>query len=133
MGLKNASILSGATVSSTGGTALAFAETANSVQNGLQLIVPADTDYATRRSVTVKVKPATLVAKTGVMSKDKKTITFVKPIALTSGEIIFNVIRIEREVHPSLSAAECVELNKIGAQILTDTDFDSFWATGSLA
>lgn len=127
------SLLAGATVASSAGTALVFADDGVSITNGLHLIVPADADYQTRRQVTVKYKPATLDAKTGAYGKDKKSICLALPIVLTDGRVIFNTIRIEREVHPSVSAANCVELNKLGAQLLTDTDTDAFWANGSLS
>jgi hypothetical protein len=81
----------------------------------------------------VKYRQPTLDAKTGVYGKDKKSISYAVPQVLTSGQVVFNTIRIEREVHPSLAAATCVEMNKIGAQLLSDTDLDSFWATGSLS
>lgn len=132
MGLKNMSLLATATVSATGGTALAFADNGVSIQNGVQLIVPADTEYQTRRQVTAKVKQPTIDPKTGVYSKDRKTISLTFPQVLSDGKIVFNVIRVEREVHPSLPAASALELCKLGAQLLTDSDTADFWANGSM-
>lgn len=133
MGLKNMSLLAGATVSATGGSALAFTDDGVSITNGVHLVVPADTDYQTRRQVTAKYKAPTLDPRTGVYSKDKKSISLALPIVLSDGRVVFNTMRIEREVHPSLSAANCLELNKLGAQLLIDTDLDNFWAAGSLS
>lgn len=133
MGLKTMSLLTGATVSASGGTALAFAEDGVSIQNGLHLMVPADADYQTRRQVTVKYRPPTLNAKTGVYGKDKKSISLALPQVLADGTVVFNTIRIEREVHPSLSAANASELCKLGAQLLVDPDVNDFWANGSLS
>lgn len=133
MGLKTMSLLSAATITSSGGTALALAEDGVSISNGLHLIVPADADYQTRRQVTVKVRQPTLDTKTGAYGKDKKSISLALPIVLADGRVVFNTIRIEREVHPSLSAANALELNKLGAQLLTDDDVTSFWATGALS
>lgn len=132
MGLKTMSLLTGATVSASGGTALAFADDGVSIQNGLHLVVPADTDYQTRRQATAKVKQPTLDTKTGAYGKDKKTISLTLPQVLTDGKVVFNVIRVEREVHPSLSAANALELNKLGAQLLVDADTTDFWAAGTL-
>lgn len=132
MGLKTMSLLSAATVAASGGSALVFADDGVTIPNGVHLIVPADSDYQTRRQVTVKYRPPTLDAKTGAYGKDKKSITLVLPQVLSTGTVVFNTVRIEREVHPSLAAATCVELNKLGAQLLSDTDLDAFWATGSL-
>lgn len=133
MGLKSMSLLSGATVSASGGTALAFADDGQSIQNGVHLIVPADADYQTRRQATAKYRPPVLDTKTGQYGKDKKSICLAKPQVLTDGRVIFNTIRIEREVHPSLSAADAAELCALGAQLLVDADVTSFWATGSLS
>lgn len=133
MGLKNMSLLAAATMSTSGGSALAFADNGVSIPNGIQVIVPADSDYQTRRVATVKYRPPTVDPKTGVYSKDKKSISLTLPQVLTDGRIVFNTIRVEREVHPSLSAAMAVELNKLAAQLLIDTDTDAFWATGSLS
>lgn len=133
MGLKNMSLLAAATISTSGGSALAFADNGVSIPNGIQVIVPADSDYQTRRVATVKYRPPTTDPKTGVYSKDKKSISLTLPQVLADGRIVFNTIRVEREVHPSLSAATAVELNKLAAQLLIDTDTDAFWATGSLS
>jgi len=133
MGLKSMSLLTGATVAATGGSALAFSDNGVSVPNGLQVVIPTDVDYQTRRTATIKYRPPTLDPKTGAYNKDKKSISFSKPIVLSTGTVVFNTIRLEREVHPSLSAAECLELNKLAAQMLVDTDLDAFWATGSLS
>lgn len=85
MGLKSMSLLAGATISASGGTALAFAEDGQSISNGVHLIVPADTDYQTRRQVTAKYRPPALDARTGVYGKDKKSISLSKPMTLASG------------------------------------------------
>lgn len=132
MALKNMSLLTGATIAATGGTALAFADDGVSIANGVHLVVPSDTDYQTRRQATFKFRPPTLDAKTSVYGKDKKSVSIVDPIVMPSGQIVFNTVRIEREVHPSYSAADCIELNKLAAQVLVDSDLDNFWAVGSL-
>lgn len=133
MGLKTMSLLAGATVSASGGSAQVFADDGVTIQNGLHLVVPADTDYQTRRQATIKYRQPTLDVKTGVYGKDKKSISYTLPLVLTDGRVVFNTIRIEREVHPSLSAANAAELNAIGAQLLIDSDTASFWSAGSLS
>lgn len=133
MGLKSMSLLAGASVAASGGSALVFADDGVTIQNGVHLIVPADTDYQTRRQVTAKVRQPTLDARTGVYGKDKKSISLSLPTVLADGRVVFNTIRLEREVHPSLPAADAEELNKLGAQMLTDADVLAFWATGSLS
>lgn len=133
MGLRTMSLLTGASVAATGGTALVFADDASTITNGVHLVVPADADYQTRRQVTAKYRPPTINAKTGVYGKDKKSMSLALPIVLTDGSVVFNTIRIEREVHPSLSAANALELNSLGAQMLVDADAAAFWAAASLS
>lgn len=132
MGLKTMSLSAGATVAASGGSALAFAEDGVSIPNGLHLIVPADANYATRRQVTVKNRPAVYDARTGKFNKDKKSVTLVMPYQNTDGTMVYSTIRIERELYPMESPENAVELNKLGAQLLVDSDLEQFWATGSL-
>lgn len=132
MGLKNMSLLTGATVSATGGSALVFGTDSQTIQNGCHLIVPADADYQTRRQATVKYRPPTLNATTGAYSKDKKSISYAQPIVLSDGKVVFNTIRIEREVHPASTAAQVLDMNVVGAQMLVDADVTSFWAVGDM-
>jgi hypothetical protein len=133
MGLKTMSLLASATVAASGGTAQVFADDGITIANGVHLIVPADTDYQTRRQATVKYRPPSLDAQTGAYGKDKKSISYAVPQVLADGRVVFNTIRIEREVHPSMTAAAAAELCKIGAQLLVDGDVDAFWASGSLS
>lgn len=134
MSLKNMTLLAGATIAApTGGTTINIVDDGQTVQNGVHLIVSEDTDYLTRRQITVKNRVPTLDVKTGAYGKDKKSMSYSKPITLANGTVVFNTIRIEREIHPSTSAADALEFNKIGAQLLSDADTTAFWATGSLS
>lgn len=134
MGLKNMSVQAGAvTVSATGGSAVVFADDGVTIQNGVHLVVPADADYQTRRSLTAKYRPPTIDPKTGAYSKDKKSVCLTHPQVLINGSVVFNTIRIEREIHPGTSQADRDNLNIIGAQLLVDSDMGAFWATGSLS
>lgn len=133
MGLKTMSLLSGATVAATGGTALNFVDDGVSIANGLRLACTSDTDYATRRQVTFKLRPSTRDTKTGNWTKDKKSITLVRPRPQTDGQVVFETFRIEREVLPSSSAADNDEFGKIAMQLILDADAAGFWANGSLS
>jgi len=134
MGLRTMSLLQGATsVAASGGSALVFADDGQTITNGVHLVIPSDSDYQTRRQATVKYRPPTLTASTGVYSKDKKSVSYTIPQVLSSGQVVFNTIRVEREVHPSCTPANATELNRIGAQLLTDSDTDAFWSAGSLS
>jgi hypothetical protein len=133
MPLKGAVIKDGASaMTPTGGSDMTFNEDGQPVVGGVHLANTAQTDFRIRENMTVKQKVPTISA-SGVYSKDKKSITYVEPKILASGVTVFNLIRIEREVHPESSAAEALNLNMVGAQLLSDSDFANFWAAGSLA
>lgn len=132
MGLATASILTGATIAATGGTAVTYVPDGLTIANGLHLIDSAVTDFRTQPQVTVKTKNPTLFPD-GSYSKGKRSMVLVEPFVDSKGKTQFDLIRIEREVHPESTAAKALDLNKKGAQLLTDSDFLSFWASGSLA
>lgn len=133
MPIQSAVVKAGSTaMTPTGGSDVTFTPDGVSVPNGIHVADAAQTDFRIRRNMTIKNKIPTLNGN-GVYSKDKKSITFVAPKLLASGETVFNLIRIEREVHPESSAAEALDLCMIGAQLLSDTDFSAFWSSGSMA
>jgi hypothetical protein len=133
MSLKNMSVQTGATFGAmVGGTALVFSDDGVTIPNGVHLVVPATSDYRVRQSITAKYKPPA-VATDGVYGKDKKTFSYTVPQILASGKIVFNVVRVEREVHPELSAAAALDLLVIAGQLCFDADTTNFWAAGSLS
>lgn len=131
MGLKNMSLLTGATNSASGGSALVFADVGTTVPNGVALVVPATADYRVRQSCTAKYR-APRILSDGSYTRDSKSISYNVPLILATGKIVNNVIRVEREVHPEMSAAAALDLNTILAQLMFDSDTTAFWATGSL-
>lgn len=132
MGLQNASILAGATISAAGGTAQNFTPDGQTVANGVHLIDASVADFRTRPTMTVKTTPPTVLPD-GSMTKDKRVVTYVEPFINTKGVIEYDYIRIERRMSPESSAAKGTGLLVKGAQICTDTDFANMWALGSLA
>lgn len=133
MSLKTMTLLSGASLAATGGTAITLSDDGVSVQGGLHLIVNEDTDAMARRTVTVKNRPASYDPRTKTWSKVKQSMVFAKPMTLADGSVVFNTIRLEREVHPSVQQADAFAFNVIGAQLLFDADVCPFWHTGSLS
>jgi len=132
MGLKTMSLLTGATPSFSGGSAMAFVDDGVTIQNGVHLTVPATATAVTRESATAKYKPSSLNTD-GTMSKDRKTISLAIPMVTAAGKVVYNTIRVEREVHPEFSAANAANLNVLGAQLLCDSDNATFWSAGSLS
>lgn len=125
--MKNAT---GATI--TGGTAMALSSDGQEVKNGVHVADMGDDNFITRANVTFKTRnPAR--QSDGSYSKAKRFVTVVVPKQLTSGDIAFNLVRIEMEVHPETSASEQTNLQMLGAQVFTDSDLTAFLRNGSLA
>jgi hypothetical protein len=131
MGLLTASILTGATISATGGTAQTFGSNGKEVTNGVQVIDTSVTDFRTRPTLTAKTADPVQLPD-GSLTKDKRIVTYAEPFVDTRGVIQYDYLRIERRIHPESPASKGVEFNKKGAQLLNDTDFTSYWATGNL-
>lgn len=131
MSIIGSTVKAGTTaVSVTGGSDITFALTGQTVANGLNVSVQEDADYRTRRNATWKSRVPSV--NSGVYSKGKNEVVFVKPIILDDGTTVFNSIRIALEVHPALPTADAVDLKRIGAQLLTAAAYDSFWSLGAL-
>lgn len=132
MGLQNASILAGATITPSGGTAQNFVPDGVEVKNGIHLVDSAVTDFRTRPSLTAKTNQPTTLPD-GSFSKDKRVLTYAEPFVDSKGVVQYDYIQIIRRVHPESSAAKAAGMLTKGAQLCTDADFVNFWALGSLA
>lgn len=132
MSLKNMTLTTTAALGAGGGDPIVFTDDGITIPNGVHLVVPGDVNYLERRTVTAKVRLPVIDAKTGAYGKDKKTVSFTIP-RLVDGKMIFNVIRIEREVHPTLDGDNVALLNAAAAQILLSADTVNFWAAGSVS
>lgn len=132
MGLINSTLLSGATISASGGTAKTFTEDGLMVANGKHLIDASVTDYKTRPTMTAKVKQPVYNKSTKGFSKGKKEIAIAVPIVAVSGEMVYPLIRFTLEDHPDMTDAQYNTLLSYGAQLGFDTDFTAFFKQGSL-
>lgn len=113
------------------GTDQTFTNDGAEIVNGAHFVDVGVADFRIRRGLTCKVKQPTYSPTSGY-SKDRKSITLTCPKILADGTTVFNLIRIEREVHPESTAAEAVDINRVAAQLLSGSDYASFWSVGSL-
>jgi hypothetical protein len=132
MSVRNMTLKTGGTNSVSGGSDLVFADDGTTIQNGVHISVPATADYRVRQNATLKYKAPTLLAD-GTYTRDKKEVSYTVPLVRADGKVVFNVIRISREVDPEMGAAAVLDLNTIAAQLLFDSDMTNFWAAGSLS
>jgi hypothetical protein len=116
----------------TGGTAMALSSDGQEVKNGIHVADMAETNFLVRTNATLKTRNPQKQSD-GSYSKAKRYATIVVPKQIASGEISFNLVRIEVEAHPESTDAELTNLHMLGAQIFTDSDLTAFLKTGSLA
>lgn len=131
MGVQNTTLLSGATVAATGGTAQNFTPDGVFIQNGIHVADAGNASFITRESIAFRTKNPVLV--NGVYTKGKRWITLTVPRVLASGQTAFDLVRIEIEIHPETSAADAAIMFGKASQLFFDTDVASFLSTGSLA
>lgn len=134
MSLNNASVLSGATyVAPTGGSALAF-ESLGVRNNTNEIFATADTDLRTRRSIVCTVKdPKVSASAPNGYTQARRTATFKSPLSLDNGNVTVNTAKVEFAFDVETTEAELDEMKLILCQAIMDSDFDNFYADGSLA
>lgn len=133
MSISNLSLQKNATGgTTTGGTAMALSSDGVSVKNGIHVADMGEVNFLVRTNLTLKTRNPAKQAD-GTYSKAKRFATIVVPKAIASGEVVFNLVRIETEAHPETTDAELTNLMMLGAQLLTDSDLTAFFKTGSLA
>lgn len=131
MALSSFAVLAGGTNSASGGTSKTYSADGKPVPGGLHVSDTSVTDFRVRPNITFRFREPKYNSTLKTFSKNKQTATLVIPKLLASGSVEYNLIRIEREVHPESTAAEMLELNIQGAQLLFDSEVAQFWATGS--
>jgi hypothetical protein len=132
MPLQGMQLLTGATLSATGGTAITYTTDNKTVANGLHLIDASESNFIVRPNILVKTKDPVKMPD-GSYTKDRKSIVIFEPFIDSTGKTHLNLIRVEREVHPETDAADALDLLKKGGQVCFDTDTTAFFASGSLA
>jgi hypothetical protein len=116
----------------TGGSAVTLEEDGVTVANGKHVADSGNADFLTRLNATFRNRPPALQAD-GSWSKAKRSAMIVQPKELADGSYVFNLVRVELEIHPESTATEVQTLRYNGSQLLTDADVDDFISTGSLA
>lgn len=133
MGIQTLGLLSGATLSATGGTALTLTPANGGVPGQLYLADASATDFRLRTFAQAKASVPTRLAN-GTYSKDRRQFTLTIPLYDSVSETYDNsVIRIERVCPSFATPAQALALCVLGAQVLFDTDAAAFWSAGSYA
>lgn len=133
MGIQALGLLSGASLSATGGTALSLTSANGAAANQVFLADAAAEDFRLRTTAVAKAS-VPVQQKNGSFSKDRRSFSITIPLFDTvSGTYENAVLRIERVVPAFATPAQAALMNNLGAQVLFDSDAAGFWATGSYA
>lgn len=129
--LNGIAIKEGATTALTGGTSLTFVLTGEQLASGVVLANLTETDFFAREKVYATSRIPSLQGD-GEYSKQKSSIRVVRPQVLASGKTVYNLVRVEVEVHPEAPAGTTANLRSLGIAALASSDANDFWEAGSL-
>jgi hypothetical protein len=131
MAIDGISLNEGATYTPAGGSSITFDANGESVANGVVCQNSAETDYFAREKLYATSRMPSL-GTDGEFTKQKASLRIVRPSTLTSGKVVYNLIRIETEVHPEDGATEVSNLRSLGMAALNSSDLDDFFEAGSI-
>lgn len=131
MSLTNLTLLSGATITATGGTAVNFGPDGSIVNRGIAVSDVAEADVRTRDICVFKNAKGTLQSD-GSWSKDYRSAKVTCPDLLPDGTQDFPSIEIIYRGSPLNPATKLTALKTFAAQILIDSDTAGFWTSGTL-
>lgn len=132
MAINGSSILSGATLAATGGSAKTFTIDGQIVANGVHASDMSVADFKLRPGLTFKARMPSKKSD-GTWQKGKFSATLTVPKLKADTTVDFPLARVEMEFSDESTAAELLELRKQIAQVLFDSDYDQFWTSGNKA
>jgi len=123
MSLRDATLLSGATMAPTGGSTLTFGAKGSEL-NKVNLYVPADTDLRLRREIACTTKdPKVSTSAPNGYTQARASAQLKSPLLLDNGAITVNTVTIQVSFDVETTDAEKDELLVLGSQMLNDADF----------
>jgi len=134
MSINGGSVITGATgVAYTGGSYLALSADGVVVPNGIHVSAMSQDDFRTREHATFKNRNPSLNPLTGEWTKSKREAVYVVPtVDAVTGKTVFNTVRQTIEAHPSLTAAQRLDLQFKASTLLLGDSYLPFWSTGNL-
>lgn len=130
--ISNLALLTGPTVSITGGTAQTFAVDGTDVKRGVQVSDSSEADIRTRDLCVFKNTSGQLQSD-GTWSKYRRSAKFVSPEVLADGTQDFPFFEITLVKSPLHDAAKLTAMMEKAIQLLADSDVSGFWLTGALS
>jgi hypothetical protein len=131
MAITNLALLTGPTISVTGGTTQTFAPDGTKVNRGISVSDISVDSILARPSVVAKNTPGVLQPDK-TWSKDRRELKYVIPEVLADGSIDFAFIEVAVVKSPLRGATTIAALKEKGVQLVNDADFSNFWSTGAI-
>lgn len=131
MPINGSVIKEGATYAPTGGSDITFTNTGERIANGIVAVNKAETTFTAREKLICVSRPPVL-GSDGRYSKQKQSLRISRPLVLSDGSVVYNVARVEIEVHPLSASGEGTNLLSLVSGCINDSDFIDFWSVGSL-
>lgn len=134
MPLNGLSISHGATsLSVTGGTARAFTPDGQTVTNGIHVAAMAVADFRVRPHISFKNRNPNRKSDGSFTLGTRTTVLTTPYLDSTTGLVHYDTITIERRYSPIIPAADLKTARYNAAQLLFDTDVESFNEGGDLS
>lgn len=130
--IKDVALATGATVSSTGGSALTLGVLTNG-NNAVTLNVPADANKTARKFSFTSQTFRESTSNPSGFTLGRRQAVLLFPKTLASGLVVIDKLTLLEEISIETTAAEVLDYRKQGAQTLIDTNLTPFWVSGSTA
>lgn len=114
-----------------GGTDVTYTEAGVSVPGGINVANAAQVDFRIRENITFKNRNPTKQSD-GSFSKAKRSVVHLFPKLIASGEVVYNLVRTDFEIHPETTAAEIANMRFQAGQVNTSTETTNFITAGTL-
>lgn len=132
MTIRSSSILVDGTVAITAGTATAAISKGNNLDTHT-IVLDDSSEFINQTTVAFSNKdPKASAAAPNGYTQQRSTVKINKPLALDNGERTVNTVTIVVACDPETTAAEKLSLRVLATDFLNDSDFTSFWDSGSL-
>lgn len=121
-----------------GGTTHQFGADGAQVSNGIHLVDISEANYLDRFQITIKNRPTVLNAKTGSLSKEKRSISIARPyVPEVNGQLVpaglnFSSARLEIECHPN-AMNDVPKFRAMLVDLLQSSSVDAFFDRGDLS
>jgi hypothetical protein len=128
MTIATMTLLEGATITPSGGSALTFSASSSSNGNSIKAYCNEDVNLVTRRNVEFSAsEPRPNANSPSGFTLARNSIYVKVPFELANGEITTHTLQIKMARDAEALPANILEMRKLGAQLFIDSELDDFF------